>query len=93
MEVASSFNVMFWGMVGIQILGFFSASFARAATNKTYQSLCQQLFFASFIGVAVSTMGCLAVGSLWWVIHAGMLGWMAIAVTWDAGHSAAGAAR
>jgi len=43
--------------------------------------------------VAISTMSCLAMGSLWWVFSAAMLGWMAVAATFDAGHATAETAR
>jgi hypothetical protein len=92
-EDANGLNLLFWTMVSVQILGFLSASLARASVGQAHQTFCQHLFFASFIGVAIATMSCLAMGSLWWVFSAGMFGWMAIAATWDAGHKTPETAR
>ena len=86
-EDVSGLNVMFWTSVCVQVLGFFSAALSRTSVGQGHQTFCQHLFFASFIGVAISTMSCLAMGSLWWVFSAGMLGWMSILATWDPGHS------
>jgi hypothetical protein len=77
---------MFWTLVSVQVLGFLSAALARTSIGRGHQTFCQHLFFASFIGVAISTIGCLAIGSLWWVFSAGMLGWMSVLATWDPGH-------
>lgn len=86
-ENLGGLNVMFWTLVSVQVLGFLSAALARTSIGRGHQTFCQHLFFASFIGVAITTMGCLAIGSLWWVFSAGMLGWMSVMATWDPGHS------
>lgn len=93
MQHVSDLNFVFWALVSVQVLGFLSAMLARTSVGRAHQTFAQHLFFASFIGVAISTMSCLAMGSLWWVFSAAMLGWMAVAATFDAGHATAETAR
>jgi hypothetical protein len=78
-----SIPVIFWATIAIQLMSLAAVVAIRLCPSGPRRSLCQQLFFASLLGLGLITVLAVAADSDSWVTSGATLSVMTVCATFD----------
>lgn len=79
------YDVLFWGVVVIQVIGLLSVWMARLAVGRRSRRTCQRLFLSCLALVGATSVVAMGISAASWLFSAAVLALMVVGAVWDLG--------